>query len=329
MDYSWVLESESEYDVLGNKHDKGYRYILSVKRVFLQLIRSFVNQGWVNEIDENKTEKIDRSFILEDFKGKELDLIYKVRVGRKDIFLYLLMELQSTVDYQMPYRLLQYMLEIWRAILKDTDKKVARRKSFKLPAIIPCVLYNGRYNWTAETSFRQILEKNDMFGKYALDFEYILFDVARYSEDELLRLGNLIGAIFYIDQETKYENIIRKLKNLVDLLKEFDEKDYQLFKVWLKNIFMRGIPKEKAREIGKIIDSGKEVDTMVYAMEIALRDKIKEVELKGRTEGKIEGKMEGKLVAAKNLINMGMKIENISIATEMPIKELKQLLKIE
>lgn len=55
-----------------------------------------------------------------------------------DVCFYLL-ELQSTVDFQMPYRLLLYMVEIWRTVLKDTDAKEAARKNFKLPAIVPCV----------------------------------------------------------------------------------------------------------------------------------------------------------------------------------------------
>ena len=41
----WVCEKLQEFDVLNNKHDKGYKYLLSVKKVFVQLLRSFVKQG--------------------------------------------------------------------------------------------------------------------------------------------------------------------------------------------------------------------------------------------------------------------------------------------
>ena len=183
MEYCWVLEPDSEYNVnsFNNKHDKGYKYLFSTKRVFLQLLKSFLRQSWVHKIDESSLEKIDKSFILQDFKGKEADIIYKVRIDENEVFFYILLELQSTVDYQMPYRLLQYMLEIWRTILKDTEGKANKRKDFKLPPIIPCVLYNGRYNWTAPLSFKEIVVANELFGDNILNFNYMLFDIARYS----------------------------------------------------------------------------------------------------------------------------------------------------
>ncbi|NSW92965.1 MAG: hypothetical protein HPY74_20380 [Firmicutes bacterium] len=53
---------------------------------------------------------------------------------------------------------------------------------------------------------------------------------------------------------------------------------------------------------------------MVYAMEIALREKMKEMELKGKLE------------VAKNMLNAGMDMEQISIFTEIPVKELQSLL---
>jgi hypothetical protein len=43
----------------------------------------------------------------------------------------------------MSFRLLQYMLEVWRDAFNDTPEKERKRKSFRLPAIVPAVLYNG------------------------------------------------------------------------------------------------------------------------------------------------------------------------------------------
>ncbi len=345
MNYLWVLEPETEYnaseieydDTVKNKHDKGYKYLLSVKRVFLQLLRSFVDKSWVNSIDEDSVEYINKSFILQDFKGKEADIVYRVKIDGKEVFFYILLELQSTVDYQMPYRLLQYMLEIWRTILKDTNKAREKEKTssdedaaannidiikngreFELPAIIPCVLYNGKYNWTVPKSYREILSANELFDDYIIDFNYILIDVARYSEEELLSLGNLIGAVFYIDQKQQYDEIIERLKNLVDQLKNLTEEDFDLFRVWLKNIVARYMPKEEASEIEKIIDSNKGANNMEYNLGIAIRDKMREMEQEGLQKGKLE--------VAKNLLKTGMDINKISEVTDIPVDELQKLL---
>ena len=249
MNYTWILEPDNKYEVINNKHDTGYKYLLSVKRVFIQLLKSFVDKSWVNDIDEDSVENINKSFILQDFKGKEADLVYKVKINEQEIFFYILMELQSTVDFQMPYRLLQYMLEIWRTILNDTQSKQnitsIERKDFKLPVIVPCVLYNGRYNWTVSRNFKETLAAFEIFDDYILDFKYILFDVARYSEDELFKIGNLISAIFYIDQKTQHDEIIDRLKKLLNLLKNLSVSDFDIFQTWVRNIITKGMEKRK------------------------------------------------------------------------------------
>ncbi|WP_135554378.1 Rpn family recombination-promoting nuclease/putative transposase [Paenibacillus cymbidii] len=69
-----------------------------------------------------------------------------------DIIFYLLMEFQSTVDMEMPYRLLLYQVEIWRYYLRNREEK-GPGHSFALPAIVPIVLYNGERPWTAKRQY--------------------------------------------------------------------------------------------------------------------------------------------------------------------------------
>ena len=93
---------------------------------------------------------VNKSFILQDFKDKEADIVYRIKVKEQEVIFYVLLELQSSVDYQMPYRLLQYMLEIWREYLKDIDTNIAESKDFKLPVIVQMVLYKHQiqfYHW--------------------------------------------------------------------------------------------------------------------------------------------------------------------------------------
>ena len=84
MEHLWLREAEVGYEAPNNKHDKGYKYLLSVKKVFVELLRSFVKQDWVSCIDENNVVKVDKSFILPDFKNKEADLVYWVKIGGRD-----------------------------------------------------------------------------------------------------------------------------------------------------------------------------------------------------------------------------------------------------
>lgn len=318
----WILEADTEYDAHNNRHDKGYKYILSAKRMFVQLLKSFVDQGWVNRIDEDNVERIDKSFVTKDFKGKEADLIYKVRLDGRDVFFYILLELQSTVDFQMPFRLLQYMVETWSAILKDTAKNIGHRKDFLLPVIVPCVLYNGKKKWTASGSFREMLDQSGVFGDNVLDFRYILFDVKRYDEKKLLELANVIGGIFLIDQKSSYDELLTRIKLLAMKLKDISSEDFELLKTWFKNIVTRGMPEEKAVELERIIDQTEEVESMVYAGEIAIRNKMREELRRGKIEGKKEGKIEGKI---EYIIELLCQLGDLPVQIENRIRQEKNL----
>ena len=116
-------------------HDKGYKQLLSNKKTFLELIRTFVREDWVSDINENDLILVDKSYILQDFSEKEADIVYRLKTREGDVIFYVLLELQSTVDYPMPFRLLLYQAEIWRDIYNNTPKDERERRDFRLPVI--------------------------------------------------------------------------------------------------------------------------------------------------------------------------------------------------
>ena len=300
MEHLWLREAvaETEYEVLNNKHDKGYKYLLSVKKVFVELLRSFVKQDWVDSIEENNVVKVDKSFILPDFKNKEADLVYRVKMDNKDVIFYVLMEMQSKVDFQMPYRLLLYMVEVWRGILKDLDKSKEKRKDYRLPVIVPIVLYNGKNNWTACRSYKECLSGYELFGDNVIDFKYIIIDVNRYDNETLLEMSNLIATVFLMDKKQDVNTLLESLKTVVNTLKKLNPKEFELFKNWFANIITRGIEPENRALMNKILEESKEVETMVYNLELTL----KEERIKNREEGKVEGKIEGKIESILELL---------------------------
>jgi predicted transposase/invertase (TIGR01784 family) len=294
-----------------NTHDKGYKYLLGIKRLFVQLLRSFVRQGWAQRIAPEDVELVDKSFILPDFKDKEADLVYKVKMDGSDVYFYLL-ELQSSVDFQMPYRLLLYMVEIWRTVLKDTDSKESERKDFKLPVIIPCVLYNGGDNWTAVRSFRETLARHEEFDEFVLDFKYILFDVRRYNDEELLKLANVIGAAFFIDKtKDKGKDLLERLGVVAKRMQGLADDDIDVLWIWLKNIAALGLPRDKEKEIEEIFQKERKVLNMVYGIERVMQQE--------RLENSIE--------IAKEMIRDNEPIEKIQKWTKLPLSAIEELAK--
>lgn len=311
------MESD-ERDAVHQRHDTSYRFLLSSKKLFVELLRSFIHKGWVERIDETNVEEIPHSFILQDFKRKEADLVYRVKLNGQDVVFYLLLEMQSKVDFRMPYRLLIYQVEIWRYLMKEQDKKKVAGKSFRLPPIVPIVLYNGKRPWSASRQFRGMLANEELFGPELLDFEYLLIDVARYTEEELLSLSNTIGSVFLLDQTEDQNQLLARLGKLMHTIRQLPKESQQQLIAWMANILSQKLP-TKEPHLQELIRNVKG-EVSVMGLEKILDD----IERKGRLEGILEAKEE----IAKNMIKMGMDTTFIVQATgisEKRVEELREL----
>ena len=87
-----------------NPHDKRFKELFSNKKSFLSLLRDYIKDDWVNSLDEDSLKKSEKSFILQDFSELEADIVYEASLDGKMVIFYILQELQSYVDFRMPYR---------------------------------------------------------------------------------------------------------------------------------------------------------------------------------------------------------------------------------
>ncbi|MDR1061519.1 MAG: Rpn family recombination-promoting nuclease/putative transposase [Clostridiales bacterium] len=252
-------------------HDKGYKRILSKKKNFLDLLKCHVQGAWVNELREENLELIDKQFILKDFRDKEADIVYKATLDGHQAIFYVLLELQSSVDYTMPFRLLLYMVEVMRRAFLDTDQKIREAKTFRLPAVVPIVLYNGGEPWSAVPSFREYLEGHQWFGANVLDFQYVLLNINKIDESALLDIANLVNAVFFLDQKNAKENLPGKLRAAAKIVGRLSEDQRVDFIAWLRDVLYKKLKKlPRVRDdVEGFIQGMKEGDggDMTYAIE--------------------------------------------------------------
>lgn len=224
-----------------NYHDKGYKYLLSIKKNFLEFIRTFMEINLDEEIIEENITLLDKEFITIDFDKRESDLIYEVKLKDKKVY-FILLEIQSSVDRKMAYRLLNYMVEIWRKC--ESNRK--KNKTFSLPKIIPCVLYTGKNKWTSPIEFKNLYEDIEGNEEYLLNFKYILIDVHRYNSNDLLKMGSILSSAFYMEKSER-KTIEKRFNTLLGSLKYADKEEIEIFMRWLTSVFV--IDEEKRERI--------------------------------------------------------------------------------
>lgn len=323
MSLALVREPGRKYYAPLNKHDTGYKYLLSNEAIFLQLLRSFVREKWVQDIDEESIIRMPNSFILPDFRHQEADLVYRLRSGNQDIFFFLLLELQSTVDVTMPFRLLMYMVEIWHNYWFNL-RRHRTENGFRLPVIVPCVLYNGKSRWTAKGSFGECQQGFGRFKDCALDFKYIVIDVNRLDKRELLGMGNLLGSVFYMDQRKEVQALLQGLRDVAPILGRLPTLEEERFFNWFGKIALKGM---SSADTNLILDTIREErgDTMITNVERILQETWQKHRSEGIEEDMLRGREEGKRLVAINLLRIGQQPELVARISELTMEEVMEL----
>jgi hypothetical protein len=162
----------------------------------------------------------------------------------QEIIIYVLLEMQSTVDYQMPWRLLQYMVELWRSIQKDTGANLKRTSRYRLPPIIPVVVYNGDGNWTASRSFREYQYRSELFGDAIVDFRYYLVDVKRWSPANKAELEAFLPLAFHFENAESVRELSERMDACIKAIRKLDVSESLVLADFLYQIAQQRLKRE-------------------------------------------------------------------------------------
>ncbi|MEL6343547.1 MAG: Rpn family recombination-promoting nuclease/putative transposase, partial [Myxococcota bacterium] len=169
-----------------DSHDHLFRYGFSRPDVAREHFEAQLPAAVVAAVDWTGLEPVPGTFIDPELERTESDILYRAPLKSGDeLLLYVLFEHQRSRDTQMPFRLLQYMVRIWEAWLRSHGR---RRKTTRLPFIVPMVLYNGTQRWTTSRQFADLFADGPVFDALKRNiptFQHELQDLSQ-TPDEVL-----------------------------------------------------------------------------------------------------------------------------------------------
>lgn len=174
-------------------HDHPYKELFSQPELVADLLRlAEMAEG----LDLDSLDRRSGSYVSEDWKGREDDVVWRVRWGGRDLYIYLLIEFQSTVDPLMSVRVMTYIGLLWQ----DLARAGALPVDGSLPPVLPLVLYNGEMPWTAPRSIHEALGPMPcLLAPYQPESAFLLLDEVRmHLRDEHER--NLAAAVFRLER---------------------------------------------------------------------------------------------------------------------------------
>ena len=303
---------------MGDKDDV-FQRLLDDEQLFLRFLRRFLRDQMPEAIDVDSLTPDDihqekTTFLPPEVSRLQTDVLYRIRRGSAEVYVYILIEHQSSVNYLMPFRLLSYMVQFWRSLVEKAGRE-AEKEGFRLPPVLPVVYYEGQDRWTVSTRFADKIRDASDFGKHVPDFEYHLISLRDKSSEELLTVQDALGTLCYLSNPMRAEELDEAAERLLRILASFTPEERDLVERHLHG-YLKIQAKKAGGDAKAIFDrclEGKGVVEMLAR----LRDEIAELRQKERLAVCEE--------TAVRMLERGLAISLISETTGVSEERLREL----
>ena len=296
-------------------HDNFFKTAISDPRVAKEFFKTHLPKSIVDKLDFNSIKFQDRGFIDSELGNSAVDALFLAKFDSEDIYLYLLVEHQSTVDSYMSIRLKKYMLDVCHKHLQSYPKDK------KLPLIYPIVFYTGKAPYNASLDLWTLFTDPEL-AKLFFTNPYQLVNINNIKDEDIensIWLGNIISILKHASDKNLAHYIALRASSLEIIHKN----NYILFKsIVLYCInqnevnaedLMRNIKKIKAGNIGEKI--------MTVAEQLEGRGEARGLKL-GKERGLKLGEKKALVKVAKNMLKNGSTPEFVMQNTGLSREEV-------
>jgi hypothetical protein len=175
-------------------------------RDLLRLLRV----GAVERIDFARMRVEPAHFVQRDYRHLESDLVLSapLRTGRRGrervLTIYILIEHQSEPDRFMAFRVLEYVLQIYRRQLRDWQQEHGAPDDFRFHPVLAVVLYSGTRTWERLARFAELLEGSEgLPAGLTPEFVPLFLNIGRVSPEALDSEGGAFGLLLRLVQQRR------------------------------------------------------------------------------------------------------------------------------
>ena len=256
-------------------------------------------------------ELIPNSFVGPDLADSEADLLYLVKLAsdtpggaeasQSAVYLYVLFEHQSTIDRDMPFRLLKYIINVWEAQEKG---------KMHLFPVLPVIFHQEASPWTAPRGIwdwlclkNKGLSELKFLRPWVPDFKHLVLEASEMGSlarqfSTLLGLAVSLMKAAAEDRELEWWD---EWKEQLGETVQGDERTLRAFFA-LVNYLFSTIPENQ-------------YSTIVEKMERLEDGKLKGLDMRSVADvfieqGEIKGKLEGKLIGTIRTLQMVLNLES-------------------
>ena len=162
-------------------HDVMVRAVLSDVAEATNFLQRHLAEEVSQALNWSTLKLVEGSFVDEDLRRSEADLLYEVAhvSGEASVWVYVLLEHQSTPDRWIRFRLLKYCCRIWdQSFREQPDQR-------ELRAIVPLVFYQGERSWSYSSEFADLFAESVRAWPGVPRFSHGLIDQSGLQPEEV------------------------------------------------------------------------------------------------------------------------------------------------
>ena len=291
-------------------YDRSGRLLFTHPRTIRDLLTGFVREPWVEDIDFDTLKKLPSDYISGmlsgEYEERASDVVWQVRWKDKDLYLIILLELQSTCEADMALRMAAYTVLFYQRRLKE--KPLERRE--KLPPVLPLVFYTGEERWWAPRDVSELIDEiPEAFSDHRLSMRYHLIDEKRWPSTDLESLiGNVVAGMARAEQATKPQELAQVVSDFAEWLEK--PRNSQLRRdllAWLTKVVLPARAPDRAIEAIHDLHDFQgflEANSMQTWAEILKEEGREEGLEKGLEKGRQEGVKLGEMAVLERLLRL-------------------------
>lgn len=324
--------------------DRSARWLFHDKENVRGLLEILASE-LVELIDFSQLTQINRSFIPDNLREQESDIVFSVPFQSEseadEMLIYILIEHQSTVDVTMGFRVLFYMTQIWDFQRREWESNNVPKSEWRFYPILPIVYYTGVRQWKTPLTLDAIMDIPDVLARFVPKFDTLFLSVKETEQADLTKTGHPLGWLLTVlqkehaDKESISSALLEAISHINALDKEQAQQRRKAIIYFLLLILHRRPAKEHEDLIG-LIDQYThelEVETMAKSMADVLKEQgIEQGREQGREQGETQAKQEvvlklmqirfndvpedvsKKISSIRNISNLDLIIEEVATA---------------
>lgn len=220
------------------------------------------------------------SFVEDDLRAYYSDVLYSLKAGQGDGYIYALIEHQSTPDKNMAFRLMRYAIAAMQRHLAAGNEQ--------LPLVIPVLFYHGQVTpYPYPMNWLQGFSDPALAGQlYGGDFP--LVDVTVIPDDQIMQ-HRRVAILELLQKHVRQRDLADLLEQLVTLLLAGYTTQEQLTSL-MHYMLQVGETRNPGELLSTLASRVPEHEDTLMTIAEKLREEGRQ---KGRQEGRQEGRIEG------------------------------------